>query len=126
MRCVKWGLVAAWLGVHAWLWMMLPLLPFARNGRVSCVLPFTLPSSYYLPDWPPWARCDTVSSPYNNFAFVDNSPQLVAGDSTSIHIYDLATRRAATTWDMGVSGPYPENGVRLWSVSADGTYAVVN
>jgi WD40 repeat protein len=125
MRWLKCGLVAGWVGVHAWLWMLLPALPFVMNDRVQCVLPFTLPSAYYLSDWSRWPSGDIVSSPYNNFAFADCSPTLVAGDATSIHIYDLATRRVQRTWEIGVTGPNPENGVEVWALSADGRYAVV-
>jgi hypothetical protein len=126
MRWMKWGLVASWLGVHVLLWMSLPPAPFHLNGQMSCVLPWTLQSSYFSSQPCPWSRWDTVSSPHNNFAFVNGGSQLIAGDATSIHIYDLATRQMQQTWEVGVVGRFPENGVRVWGHSADGTYAVVN
>ena len=117
MRWLKWSLVACWLGVHALLWTLLPAIPFALNGRVPCVLPLTFPPRYYSADSTPWYRSDAVSSLYYNFAFVEGRPQLVVGDATSVHIYDPATRQVQTA--CGVPS-------RVWGLSADGTYAVVN
>ena len=125
MRLVKWMLVAGWFALHGWLWALLPTAPFALNGRLPCVLRCGVPLSYIFPHWGPWSRGELFSH-YNNFAFVEGGHELVAGDATSVHIYNPATREVRLTWDTGVTGQYPENGVRVWGVSADGTYAVMN
>jgi WD40 repeat protein len=73
MRWLKWGLVAGWLGAHAWLWAMLPPVP---------TFTFADPSSDR-------RKADQVCS------FTDDGTHIIVNHEDVIRDWDLTTGRLA-------------------------------
>ena len=70
MRWLKWALVAAWVGLHAWLWTLLPPVP----------------------------RWTAEGAAFHSLAFTPDGRSLVTCAPANICVWDVATGHREQTW----------------------------
>jgi WD40 repeat protein len=121
MRWLRWGLLAAWVGVHAALWAVLPPLPVRR-------IPSDMPGapSFVEFGWPVWSTGGDHWG-LNKAAFAEGGRLVVIRDSSSASRYETATGCLDRTWVVADKGQTMGRGLcHDLVVSRDGRRAVMD